>query len=153
LQRYVLSSHLGDFEVIRHLVLKGANVNFEKGIFGSPLRAALNNTHKDAVIYLLKHGADLPNPEGLHGNTLQATMRSIPQSQSEIVIEQRHENLDPSYRLLKRVDHKSLMDFDGLEIGEYEVPNNNAKSPVCACRVPPIQQLGPTCQETVRHVC
>ena len=59
----------GDFDIVRLLVLRGANLNAADTSHGTPLHLACENAHPEVVEFLLEKGAKVNFPNAFWGHT------------------------------------------------------------------------------------
>ncbi|KAL8762358.1 MAG: hypothetical protein Q9184_001620 [Pyrenodesmia sp. 2 TL-2023] len=68
----IFGSEYGYAKVVRVLLVKGADIHAQRGLYGNALKAASAGGHNQVVQMLLDKGADVNAQGGVYGNPLQA---------------------------------------------------------------------------------
>jgi ankyrin repeat protein len=128
------AAYMDDTESVKYFIERGADVHIQAGYFGSALRASLNFPNRGPAVLLLNHGADL-NTTGPYGTTLRESLASIPKEKCEIFIKIQNDT-NPRYIVVRKPADASFVDFDSLEMDEFDVQKGD-QPPECVISVPP----------------
>jgi len=100
-------AHLGNLEMVRHLLDSGADTRGVSGRIGNPLVEACRRCHEDVIDLLLERGAD-PNFEGDEERSIAGNPTVTAAAKGSLVI------------VRKLIDHGADFDYgyEGIEMGQ-----------------------------------